>query len=202
MSRLTCGFFVMLRLMKSISEYHLVVIVFYFIFCWYFFFFTSNPFSYYSFESKDLITFVPAVLAVFTCLYIANKLLVYGSIVINKIRSLDLAIIIIYSFVFALSEEIIFRGVIQKYLDNIFSTVVTIVLSAMIFGSAHLLNGARGFYPSEWNWRLAVMTFIAGIFLGITYWMSDSLILPTILHGLLIIIMKLFINEKQNLFQS
>jgi membrane protease YdiL (CAAX protease family) len=96
----------------------------------------------------------------------------------------------------ALPEEILFRGIVAKNIQQYFSNIyITIILSALIFGMAHLLNGAKSFWPKNWNWKLTAMTFVAGIFLCLIYLMTNSLTIPIILHSLLILINKIFIKD-------
>jgi len=96
----------------------------------------------------------------------------------------------------ALPEEIIFRGFIQRYLQsNISNISVVIFLSSIIFGLAHIPNGARGFLPKQWNWKLVVMSFVAGFYLGFAYFLTGSLVVPIILHALFAVVAKMFIQD-------
>ena len=114
---------------------------------------------------------------------------------INPETSLTILLTIGYSVVFALPEEIIFRGIIAKNLSSLLQSIfLAVIFSALIFGAAHLLNGAAGLWPpAGWDWSLAGMTAVAGIFLGILYFSTGSLVLPIALHALFIIGNQVFI---------
>ena len=69
---------------------------------------------------------------------------------------------------------------------------MAIIAAALIFGFAHLANGAKSWKPSECNWELARTTFLAGIPLGLLYAVTGSLLLPTILHAILLALSMIF----------
>lgn len=72
-----------------------------------------------------------------------------------------------------LGEELLFRWGIQGHLLRRGCSVpLSIVLSALLFGLAHI-NPAQVFFA-----------FIMGILLGLLYWRSGSLWLPILLHAL------------------
>ena len=99
---------------------------------------------------------------------------------------------IFYGVLFAFPEEIIFRGVIQTWLQNhIASTAIAILFSSLIFGIAHLPNGAKGFHPKLWNWKFSALAFLAGLPLGVIFAFTKSLFVPTLLHVFLVAAMKI-----------
>ncbi|HEY4509306.1 MAG TPA: CPBP family intramembrane glutamic endopeptidase [Candidatus Paceibacterota bacterium] len=179
------------------SKYSIAVVTIWAFVTVYFFFFTIKPFSYYNFNVNDLILFFPIAICAFASLFVVNHFLNFGKITINKKSLVQILLIFFYAFVLiALPEEIVFRGFIQKNLQLIISnTSLLIVSSSIIFGIVHIPNGARGFLPREWNWKLVAMSFVAGLFLGIAYFMTNSLVIPTILHALLAITGKIFIEN-------
>jgi uncharacterized protein len=133
-------------------------------------------------------------------LFIANKILRFGSITLNRKNLNQSVLLVIYAVIlFALPEEIIFRGVIQSWLQEMMSNpYMVIFLSSTIYGLAHALNGSGHiFHRQKWNWSMTGMTFIAGLFLGYLYFITDSLVLPIILHVLLIIADQLFIKGQR-----
>jgi len=136
----------------------------------------------------------------FIALLIAKKLLDYGEILLNKKSLRQTILLLIYSFIlFALPEEIIFRFFIQGGIQNITNNpCLAIIFSSLIFGLAHILNGASGFKPKKWNWKLVIITFIAGLYFGLAYYLTQNLIIPIIMHAILIIINQLFLikNDK------
>jgi membrane protease YdiL (CAAX protease family) len=81
----------------------------------------------------------------------------------------------------ALPEEILFRGLIQNSLmQKLGSNAGTLVLAALIFGSAHLDNGP-GRLP---NWRYMIVATIAGCAYGRAFQKSSSVLASAGLHAL------------------
>ncbi|MBE6155315.1 MAG: CPBP family intramembrane metalloprotease [Firmicutes bacterium] len=72
----------------------------------------------------------------------------------------------------AISEEILFRGVIFNSFQKKFGSVIAIICSALIFGIYHL------------NWLQSIFAFILGLMLAYTYIKTKSLVVPMILHFL------------------
>ncbi len=90
-------------------------------------------------------------------------------------------------FFFALTEEILFRAIIQSQLFAYFeSHALSIFVSATVFGLAHILNDAKGFHPRNWNWKLVQLTFLAGLPLGLLFAVSGSIWYAVVLHGVLL----------------
>ena len=180
---------------KSISRYHVIVIALYsLVVC--LFFITRKPSKYYSFIPSDLTLFFIVFLLALITLIIANKIIKFGRIGLNKTNLCMLVPIIIYALIlFAFPEEIIFRGIIQNWMYNLIGPFIAVLLSSIVFGAAHALNGARGFLPKKWDWKLMAMTSIAGVYLSVAYYITGSLVVPTLLHAMLIVAMKLFVKE-------
>ncbi len=81
----------------------------------------------------------------------------------------------------ALPEEILFRGLIQNCIAQRFGTsTATLLISALIFGCAHLDNGP-GPLP---NWRYMILATIAGIAYGKVFEKSSSIFASAGLHAL------------------
>lgn len=81
----------------------------------------------------------------------------------------------------ALPEEILFRGLIQNCIVQKFGTsTATLLLSAFIFGCAHLDNGP-GPLP---NWRYMILATIAGVAYGKVFEKSSSIFASAGLHAL------------------
>lgn len=80
----------------------------------------------------------------------------------------------------ALSEEFIFRGLLQHGLVKRFGVVTGIVAASMMFGLAHINNNEFGFaYP---NWPFVGLASIAGLGYGLIYHKRKSLALAAGLH--------------------
>src|SRR5271170_2684905 len=81
----------------------------------------------------------------------------------------------------ALPEEILFRGLIQNCIAQRFGTSTsTLLISAFIFGCAHLDNGP-GPLP---NWRYMILATIAGVAYGKVFEKSSSIFASAGLHAL------------------
>ncbi len=81
----------------------------------------------------------------------------------------------------ALPEEILFRGLIQNCIAQRFGTnTSTLLVSAFIFGCAHLDNGP-GPLP---NWRYMILATIAGVAYGKVFEKSSSILASAGLHAL------------------
>lgn len=87
-----------------------------------------------------------------------------------------------YVLIIGVSEEIIFRGLIQSYFAIYFSDAIAVVFSSIVFGLAHLPNGAKGTSPKKWNWKFASLAFFGGLIFGSAYALTGTLLLPTALH--------------------
>ena len=103
----------------------------------------------------------------------------------------------LYGLLFAIPEEIIFRGVVQGYFLTQYVNGAAIVLfSALFFGAAHLPNGARGVSPRDWNWKFFWLSSVAGLPLGLLFLLTKSLLIPTLLHTFFLAGLKLFRNSN------
>ncbi len=83
-------------------------------------------------------------------------------------------------FLNALPEELLFRAVIQDFLQRHLGAWPALLLTAMIFGLAHLNNFSD--FHSPLNWHYGVFATIAGLGYGLLYQRSRSLWLVTLLH--------------------
>jgi membrane protease YdiL (CAAX protease family) len=82
----------------------------------------------------------------------------------------------------AFPEEILFRSLIQNaIMQKLGFTNAALLLASVIFGCAHLNNGA-GQFP---NWRYAIMATIAGFAYGKVFQKSSSVFSSAILHALI-----------------
>ncbi len=81
----------------------------------------------------------------------------------------------------ALPEEILFRGLIQNCIAQKFGvSTATLLVSAFIFGCAHLDNGPA---PLP-NWRYMILATIAGVAYGKVFEKSSSIFASAGLHAL------------------
>jgi len=177
------------------SKYHIVVLSLYLIFGIYFLF-TDNSLLYYKFATEYIPYFI--VFSIFTIILLAaaNRVIGFGEFKLIKKTLLEIIALILYASIFAIFEEVIFRGYIQGYLQTHTESIVAIILSAAIFGFAHAINGASDLRPKNWNWKLISITFVAGLCLGALYYKTDSLIWPTLLHFFIVVVYKLLIKDR------
>ncbi|QZE13839.1 CPBP family intramembrane metalloprotease [Halosquirtibacter laminarini] len=112
------------------------------------------------------------------CMLIGYILLI-SSNQINFIRiyfnAKEISISIIYFFVVALSEEILFRGYILRVLMDRFSKFHALIISALVFMLLHIFNPNL----SSIAW---INIFLLGISFGITYIYTNNLWLPISFH--------------------
>jgi membrane protease YdiL (CAAX protease family) len=76
----------------------------------------------------------------------------------------------------AVTEELLFRGVVHRVLEERTGSIVAIAVSSLIFGLTHLLNG------NATLWGTLAIAVEGGALLAIAYTVTRSLWLPTGLH--------------------
>jgi membrane protease YdiL (CAAX protease family) len=90
-------------------------------------------------------------------------------------------------WVVALSEELFFRGFIQKALDNRWhNPLIAIFISAALFGGAHL------WFHSFPNWPRALVACALGLACGIAYWWAGSVRASMVTHAFVVVAWRLF----------
>lgn len=90
-------------------------------------------------------------------------------------------------WVVALSEELFFRGFIQRALMKQWrGPVGAILMSALLFGCSHLWT--HGF-P---NWRYAVVAALLGVICGVAYWRAGSVRASMVTHAFVVVVWRLF----------
>ncbi len=90
-------------------------------------------------------------------------------------------------WVIAIGEELFFRGVIARALLNGWgSKVAAILISALLYGSAHLWFGH---YP---NWQRAVTATALGLIFGWIYTQTNSVRAPMVMHALVVMTWRIF----------
>lgn len=81
-----------------------------------------------------------------------------------------------FYFLVACGEEVIFRGVVFRMIDERFGLWRALGISALIFGFAHIFN------PAASIWSSVAIAVEAGVMLGAAYKCSNSLWLPIGIH--------------------
>ena len=81
----------------------------------------------------------------------------------------------VWIFVLAMLEEILFRGIAYRIIEQNFGTVVALVVSASIFGGMHITN--------ENATLISVLSAtLGGLFVGLFYTLTGRLWLPIFFH--------------------
>lgn len=81
-----------------------------------------------------------------------------------------------FFFVVGVGEEIVFRGILYRMIDERFNTWVALLISAFIFGFVHYTN------PNGTLWSSIAIAIEAGLMLALAYKYSGSLWLPIGIH--------------------
>lgn len=88
-----------------------------------------------------------------------------------------------FLWVVALSEEFFFRGLLLQTISQRFhSKNAGLVISSVVFGSAHLLFPS---FPFP-NWRFAIIAGLAGLFYGVAYLQTRSIRASMVTHALVV----------------
>jgi membrane protease YdiL (CAAX protease family) len=91
-------------------------------------------------------------------------------------------------WVVALSEEFLFRGLLQQWLEKwTGSGIAALAIASLIFGSAHL--GFHGAFP---NWRFATIGAILGLFCGQAWRTTRSIQAGMVTHALAVTLWRVF----------
>ena len=81
-----------------------------------------------------------------------------------------------YFSVVAVGEEIVFRGVLFRWIDEKWGFPVALIVSALVFGIVHITN------PGGTLWSSIAIAIEAGLLLGAAYKWSGTLWLPIGIH--------------------
>lgn len=93
-------------------------------------------------------------------------------------------------WVVALSEELFFRGFIQRGLQLAWGNAIpAILVSALLFGSVHLWVHH---FP---NWPHAVVVCLLGVACGFAYWWAGSVRASMVTHSLVVVVWRLFFRS-------
>jgi len=107
---------------------------------------------------------------------IAGVLGIYRIVGIGSLNGL-LSALIVPTVGAAVTEELLFRGILFRWLEQFGGSWVALLLTSAFFGAAHLNN------PNA-SWIAAVgIAFEAGVMLGAAYMLTRSLWLPMGLHA-------------------
>ena len=83
----------------------------------------------------------------------------------------------LFSFlVVAVGEEVLFRGIVFRMIDQRWGTVAALIVSALIFGFVHIMN------DNATVWSSVAIAVEAGLLLGAAYKWAGNLWLPIGIH--------------------
>ena len=89
---------------------------------------------------------------------------------------------------YALAEEILFRGIVQYWLENrLKSRIAALFVASVVFGAAHLNNG-----PALPNYKYFAMASIAGVFYGRAWCAKRNVLTSTLTHSIVNLSWRLF----------
>lgn len=183
----------MKKLLNNLSPYHRTVVAIYVV-ALLFTIFLFPEILHYEFSFNN-IGIAISIFIITLVIFLAGLFWKEGILRIPKdITSLCIAFV--YSTLFAIPEEILFRGIIQNFFQAHLDSFLAILISSLIFGLAHLLNGARSFHPGDWSWQFSSLAFLAGLPLGMLYWLTGNLLMPTLLHLVLVVVLQLIPPDK------
>ena len=184
------------RKILGLREYHFGVLAIYAILCPLIFTFYSDRLSY-NFIWGNLGLPTVATLGSLLAFYLLNRVFGWCKFKWQRLTLLQIFATLLYALLFAFPEELIFRGIIQTFLQTYLeNTVVVVILSGLIFGLAHLPNGSHELHPSKWNWQFAIVTFVGVLLFAYIFALTRSLLIPTILHGLFLAFFRFYIKGK------
>lgn len=92
-------------------------------------------------------------------------------------------------FVFALIEEILFRGFIQNFLEKgLKNSWLALGITAVVFGMSHVNNSST--FASAPNWKYVILATMAGTGYGLVWLKTRSVVASSIIHSLVNILWK------------
>lgn len=93
-----------------------------------------------------------------------------------------LALVVLSVLVIGPSEELFFRGVVQRYLSGVFSSAGAIAVTSVLFAAVHAPTFALA-APGVSSAFAAGTIFAISVILGYVYVRTDNLVVPTLVHG-------------------
>lgn len=88
----------------------------------------------------------------------------------------DIVLSFVFYFLVACGEEVVFRGIIFRMIDERFNTCAALVISALLFGFIHLVT------PNSSIWSSVAISIEAGLLLGAAYKYTGTLWFPIGIH--------------------
>ena len=105
-----------------------------------------------------------------------------GGLAGGSLETTLLALVVVSLLVIGPSEELLFRGVIQRYLSGVFSRASAVLVTSVLFAAVHAPTFAMA--TSGLTSVVAAATIFAiSVTLGYSYALTDNLVVPTVVHG-------------------
>ncbi len=129
-----------------------------------------------------VLAFVAAITAIFIVVFLLdltpaqNRAAELG----DETPNVFLVLIVLAFLLIGPGEELLFRGVIQSRLRETFSAPLAIGIATGIFAAVHAPSLAG---PISGRALTITMLFFPGLVFGITYELTDNLLVPTLIHG-------------------
>jgi len=101
----------------------------------------------------------------------------------------DVYLLFIYMFFIVVpAQEIIFRGLVYKLLQQIWQMQwLSLLLSSLIFGCCHIKYG---------GWKFAFLSTITGVIYGLIFILTGNIFLAILSHTCVNLVWKLFFTKK------
>jgi uncharacterized protein len=90
-----------------------------------------------------------------------------------------------------ISEEVLFRGVVQVGLERWLPAAMALIAASVIFGLAHFASTTY-----------AVLAAVVGLYLGTLFLLQDNLLPPIVAHSLYDFIALIFVVRRYRAFRS
>ena len=143
-----------------------------------------NPFEFIDFNERVLLNGLIGTLPLCVIFLALNHLKIEPLLKIRKILhdtlgeslvDLHWTDLFVLAAVAGISEEILFRGVIQPWLENSWGIVAGLIISSVLFGLVHAVT-----------WLYFILAVSVSFYLGmyLDYENTRNLVTPIIIHGL------------------
>ena len=120
----------------------------------------------------------------------------YWALGLVRLRDHPLNILLVVATFFgilwvtAISEEFIFRGLLQPWLERWTARpVLALIVTSLLFGSVHL--GFHGPFP---NWRFSLCAAILGLFCGLARRQTGGIQAGMVAHAVTVAVWKMFLQ--------
>ncbi len=95
-------------------------------------------------------------------------------------------------WVTAISEEFIFRGLLQPWFEHwTKSSAAALIVTSLLFGSVHLSMRFHGGFP---NWRFSIVAAVLGLFCGMARRSTGGIQAGMVAHALTVAVWKMFLR--------